>query len=173
MFRKRLSVSFATCFILLAITSSSYATTVERLGLEDLVQKARTIVVGKVAGSRTYWSPNGKLIFTEFTIDVGESLKGQAPRRLSVTTLGGKIGGLELYVSGMPTFQPGEDAVLFIEQSGGYQTVVGLGQGKFTVTNGEVANAVGGLAFPDGRPGNTLKMSLQTLKAQIQTLLNR
>jgi hypothetical protein len=90
-----------------------------------------------------------------------------------VTTVGGKIGDLELHVSGMPSFQQGEDAVLFIEQSGTYQVVVGLGQGKFTVTNGEVANAIGGLAFPDGRPGRPLKMPLQTFKDQIRSFLNR
>jgi hypothetical protein len=160
------------CLILIAITSS-YATTVERLGLEDLVKKARTIVVGKVTGSRTYWSADRKFILTDFTIDIGESLKGQNARRIAVTTVGGKIGDLELHVSGMPSFQQGEDAVLFIEQSGAYQTVVGLGQGKFTVHNGEVANAVGGLAFPDGRPGNAVKMPLQTFKDQIRSLITR
>ena len=172
MIRKK-SLPVAICLIFLLITSSN-ATTVERLGLADLVKKARTIVVGKVAGSRTHWSSDGKLIVTDVTIDVGESLKGTTTsRRIAVTTVGGKIGDLELHVSGMPSFQPGEDAVLFIEQSGTYQVVVGLGQGKFTVTNGEVVNAIGGLAFPDGRPGSPLKMPLQTFKDQIRSFLNR
>jgi hypothetical protein len=157
---------------LLAI-SSTYATTVERLGLEDLVKKARTIVVGKVTGSRTYWASNGKLILTDYTVEVDETLKGQTPRRISVTAIGGKIGDLELHVSGMPAFQQGESAVVFLEQSGAYQTVVGLGQGRFTVTNGEVANKVGGLSFADGRPGSPLKMPVQEFKARIRTLINR
>src|SRR5262245_25811107 len=169
---KRFCLPFALCLILSAI-SSTHATTVERLGLEDLVKKARTIVVGKVTGSRTYWSANGKLILTDYTVEVDETLKGQAARRMAVTAIGGKIGDLELHVSGMPAFQQGENAVVFIEQSGGYQTVVGLGQGRFTVTNGEVANKVGGLTFPDGRPGSPLRLPLQEFKAQIRTLLNR
>jgi hypothetical protein len=168
----RNTIPFAFCFVLL-IATWSHATTVERLGLEDLVKKAGTIVVGKVTGSRTYWSADHKLILTDYTIDVDENIKGQNRRRVAVTTLGGKIGDRELHVSGMPALQTGENAVLFIEQSGAYEIVVGMGQGKFTITNGEVTNSVGGLAFPDGKPGNPMKMPLQTFKNQIRTLLNR
>jgi hypothetical protein len=169
MARKTLSV----LALLLIFTNILSGTTVQRLGLDELVKKAHTIVLGKVTGSRTYWSTDKKLILTDYTLDVDESIKGQLARTVSVTTIGGKIDDVELYVSGMPSFQKGEDTVVFIEQSGAYQVVVGLGQGKFTVANGEVANSVGDLSFPDGRPGATLKMPLQTFKTQIRNILNR
>jgi hypothetical protein len=172
MFMKRFLSLFALCFVLLS-AHSSFATSVERLSLEDLVKKARTIVVGKVTASRTYWSADRKFILTDYTIAVDESVKGQSPRSMSVTTVGGKVGDLELYVAGMPSFVKGEDAVIFVEQSGAYQTVVGLGQGKFTVTNGEVANSVSGLSFPDGRPGNPVRMPLDSFKTRIRTVLGR
>jgi hypothetical protein len=159
--------------LFLFVTSFSYATTVQRLGLDDLVKKAHTIVVGRVSSSRTYWSGDRKLILTNYTIQVDESIKGQASGAVEVTTIGGKLGDLELMVSGMPSFVTGENAVVFIETSGAYQTVVGLGQGKFTVTNGEVVNAVGDLSFPDGRPGTPVRMPLQTFKNQIRTILGR
>lgn len=159
--------------VILLLTSFSYATTVQRLGLEDLVKKAHTIVAGKVSNARTYWTADKKLILTNYTIEVDENIKGQASRTVEVTTVGGKIGDLELHVSGMPSFQKGENAVVFIEQSGAYQVVVGLEQGKFTVTNGEVANTTGDLSFPDGRPGTPVKMPLQNFKNQIRTILNR
>jgi len=172
MFRKIFSIPFVLWLVLVTV-SSSHATTVERLDLEALVKKARTIVVGKVLESRTYWSADGKFILTDYTIEVDENLKGQGMRSVAVTTVGGKIGDLELHVSGMPAFQKGEQAVVFIEQSGAYQTVVGLGQGKFTVTNGDVTNAVDGLAFPDGRPGDRLKMPLESFKTRVRGLVNR
>jgi hypothetical protein len=162
----------ALCLILV-ITTSSYAVTVQRLNLDDIVKKAHAIVVGKITGKRTYWSTDRKLILTDYTIAVGERIKGNTGPSTTVTAVGGKIGDLELYVSGMPSFKQGEEAVVFLEQSGSYQTVVGLGQGKFTVTNGEVANNVGELSYPDGRPGNPVKMPLQSFKAQIRTILNR
>jgi hypothetical protein len=172
MCRKIFPIAFAVLLVLLT-TSWSYGTTVERLGLEDLVKKARAIVVGKVTASHTYWSADKRFILTDYTIEVGESIKGSSSGTLSVTTVGGKIGDTELYVSGMPSFEKGENTVLFIEQSGAYQTVVGLGQGKFTISNGEVANSIDDLSFPDGRPGNPVKMPLQTFKAQIRRFLNR
>ena len=172
MTKKAFQISVLLCLLLIAATSS-YATTVQRLGLEDLVKKAQTIVVGKVTDLRTYWTADRKLILTNYTIQVDENIKGQASRNVEVTTIGGKIGDIELYVSGMVSFVRGEDAVVFIEQSGVYQTVVGLGQGKFTVANNEVANSVAGLSFPDGRPGSTVKMPLQNFKNQIRSLLNR
>src|SRR5256712_2286738 len=91
MTRKRFVIPFVLCSILLT-ASWSYATTVQRLGLEDLVKKARTIVVGKVTNSRTYWSADGRFILTDYSIEVDESLKGQASRSIAVTTIGGKIG---------------------------------------------------------------------------------
>ena len=171
MLKKRF-LPFAILFSLL-FTMFLHATTVQRLEFDDLVKKAQRIVIGKVRSSRTHWSDNGKLILTSYTIDVAETIKGQPGRTIEITAVGGKIGDLELFVSGVPSFEAGEDAVVFVEQSGAYQTVVGLGQGKFTVKNGEVSNNVHDLSFPDGRPGTPLRMSVETFKTQIKALVSR
>lgn len=166
---------FATIFSLflcLFAASLLHATTVERLALDDLVKKSNKIVIGKVTNARTYWGgANGKVILTTYTLEVEESIKGQAARTVELTTIGGKIGTTQLYVSGMVSFEQGENAVVFIENAGVYSTVVGLGQGKFTVTNGEVSNDVSGLSFPDGLPGKNVKMPLETFKRQIKSLV--
>lgn len=167
---KRLIFSFA---LILLLTIAAQATTVERLTLDDLVKKSQQIVVGKVRDSRTYWSGNGKLIFTSYTIEVQENLKGRTSRTVELTTIGGTMGDVTLHVAGMPAFNKGESAVVFIETTGVYSTVVGLGQGKFTVTHGEVSNSVSDLAFPDGRPGKSLKMTLDSFKQEIKTLVGR
>ena len=165
-------ISLAIVLTLFAATVLQ-ATTVQRLALEDLVKKAHHIVSGKVRDSRTFWSDNGKLILTSYTIDVDENIKGQNPRTLELTTIGGKIGGLELHVSGMPSFEKGESTILFTESSGSYEVVLGLGQGKFTIENGEVSNNVTDLAFPDGRPGTAVRMPVETFKTRIRTILTR
>src|SRR5204862_4379570 len=112
------------------ISNAATATTVERLNLDGLVKKASRIVIGKVRNSRTYWSSNGKLILTNYTIDVQETIKGQPAPAIQVTTIGGTIGDLTLHVTGMPIFAKDENAVVFVEKSGVYSTVVGLAQGK-------------------------------------------
>lgn len=155
------------------MSSLSQATTVERLNLDSLVKKAHKIVVGKVRNSRTYWSDNGKLILTNYTIDVEETIKGEASRTVELTTIGGTIGNLTLHVAGMPSFSKDESAVVFVESSGSYSTVVGLDQGKFTIANGEVSNKVSDLEFPDGGSAKPTKMPLTTFKKQIKSLLDR
>ncbi len=163
-------MAFVLC---MAADTLARATTVQPLELQDLVKKAHHIVAGKVRNSRTYWSDNRKLIFTSYTIEVDESLKGRPPRTFELTTIGGKIGDLELQVSGMPSFAKDENVVVFTESSGPYEVVMGLGQGKFTVENGEVFNEVNGLSFPDGRPASPMRFPIQTFKRQIRTLLTR
>jgi len=166
------NISFALALILLT-AAFVHATTVQRLNLEDLVKKAHHIVSGKVRNSRTYWSDNGKLILTNYTIEVDETIKGQSPRTFEVTTIGGKIADRELHVSGMPSFAKGENIVVFTESSGSYEVILGLGQGKFKIENGQVFNDVSALSFPDGRPGNVLKLPVETFKNQIRTILAR
>src|SRR5262245_46825420 len=122
-----------TLTFLLSLSTLAQATAVERLDLDGLVKKSDRIVIGKVRSSRTYWSSNGKLILTNYTIDVEETIKGQAARTLELTTIGGTIGDLTLQVTGMPVFARDENAVVFVEKTGAYSTVVGMGQGKFTV----------------------------------------
>src|SRR5262245_32115657 len=159
--------------LVLSLSIPARATTVERLNLDGLVKKSNRIVVGKGRSSRTYWSSNGKVILTSYTIDVQETIKGTAVRTVEHTTIGGTIGDLTLHVSGMPVFDKDENAVVFVEKTGLFSTVVGLGQGKFTVVNGEVSNNISGLEFPDGGPSRPTKMSLATFKRQIKLSLNR
>jgi hypothetical protein len=159
--------------VLLGIATTAYATSVRRLSLDDLVTTAHSIVEGDVVGSRTYRSSDGKLILTSYTINVRESLKGSPGSIVTLTTVGGRIGNTILHVAGMPVFQQGEKALLFLERSGAYTTVVGLNQGKFTISNNEVSNSLTGLSFPDRAPAKTVKMPLDEFKRQIQLRLNR
>ena len=145
------------------------ATTVQRLSLEDMTKKSNSIVLGRVRASRVYWS--GNVILTTTTINVTETIKGQVSRDIEVTTVGGTVGDTTLHVSGMPAFQSGEDAVVFVEKSGVFSTVVGLAQGKFTVDNGEVANTVTDLQFPDGNGGRPLKMPLEIFRKQLKSII--
>jgi hypothetical protein len=149
------------------------ATSVRRLSFEELVQTSNAIVEGSVVDAHTYRSGDGKLILTSYTINVQENLKGSSGSTLTVTTVGGRIGNTILHVAGMPVFQPGERAVLFLEKAGAYTTIVGLNQGKFAISNGAVSNSSDGLSFPDGGPGRSLKMPLEEFKRQIKLHNNR
>ena len=168
---KRFILAFA---LILSICISLLATTVERLSLDDMVRKANSIVHGTVRSQTTHWSSDGRLILTTTTIDVAETIKGPAKKTVELTTIGGQVGDRGLFVSGMPSFEAGEEAVIFIENSGAYSIVVGLSQGKFAVKNGEVANTISNLAFADGKGGGApLRMRLEDFKRQIQSRLHQ
>jgi hypothetical protein len=156
---------------LLLLSAASFATTVQRLTLDDMIKKAHTIVQGRVRNASPHWSADGRLIVTTYTLDVKETIKGRALRSIDVTVVGGRIGNQGLFVSGMPSFDTGEEAVVFVENSGNYSTVVGLSQGKFAIRNNEVQNTVSSLSFPDGRDGVPLKMRLDDFKRQIKNRL--
>ena len=170
---KKLLVGLIVSIAFGFLPTATQATTVERLTLEDLTARSQSIVQGIVRGSRTYRSPNGKLILTNTTIEVTEAIKGQAARTVEVTTIGGQIDGTILHVSGMPAFIPGESTIVFVEKTGAYLTVLGLGQGKFTVSNGEVSNSPAELIFPDGKPARVSRLPLQVFKGQIRSMLDR
>lgn len=168
--RKKSLITRLGIALIFAFASFANATTVQRLSLEDMTKKANSIVVGTVRDSHTFWS--GKLILTTYTLDVQESIKGQASRTIELTTVGGTVGDTTLMVAGMALFRPGEDAVVFVERSGPFSIVVGLAQGKFTVDRGEVANGSSGLDFTDGKGARPLKMPLDAFKQRIKSILN-
>jgi hypothetical protein len=173
MLKKLLAGPIVAIALLTGSPAVTQATTVERLTLEDLATRSQNIVQGTVRGSRSYWSPNGKLILTDTTIEVSESMKGQSSRTVQVTTVGGRIGDTVLHVGGMPAFVPGESTIVFTQRSNGYHTVLGMSQGKFTVSNGEVANSPSELSFPDGRPARIYRMSVQNFKSEIRSMVDR
>jgi len=157
----------------LAALAPLNATSVQRLGLDELVARAHSIVQGNVVGSNTYRSADGNLILTSYTVQVEETLKGLPASTVTLTTIGGRIGNTVLHVAGMPAFQPGERAVLFLEQSGNYTTVLGLNQGKFEVSNGQVSNSIAGLSFASGASAGAMQMPLDEFKRQVKVRLTR
>jgi hypothetical protein len=173
MSRKLLTANSVAIALLLVFVTICHATTVQRLTIEDLVKKADSIVQGTVRSSRTQWSSNGKIILTTYTFEVEEAIKGKPGRSIELTTVGGQVGDITLHVAGMPAFRTGERAIVFVERSGAYSTITGLGQGKFTVANGEIFNQVEGLHFPDGQSPRELRMPADSFKKQLRVILGR
>src|SRR5262249_1585929 len=157
---------------ILVLSMFCFATTVERLTLDDMVGKASTIIHGRVLSARTQWSSDHRIILTTTTIEIEETIKGQPAKTIELTTIGGKIGDVTLVVPGMPAFESGEDAFLFVENVGPFRTILGLNQGKFSVRNGEVMNTTSGLSFQNGREnGVPIRMPMEDFKRQIRNHL--
>lgn len=154
--------------------------TLQQLTFDDLVLKSTAIVHGKVTGS--YAAFLGPVIYTHYSIQVTESLKGSNSGAVDVVVPGGAANHLRQIFAGAPQFQNGDEYVFFLWTGpSGLTQIMGLTQGLFqlsssasaTVTATRAASSELMLDPRSGRPvkDQTLVMSLNDLKAQIASRL--
>ena len=118
------------------VATSAGATTIIPMSVEELAQKAESIVEARALDSRSEWNPQHTLIYTYTRFAISRTLKGLAAHTITVKQLGGSAGGYTQRISGVPQFQAGEEALLFLRSSvasDGTQVIVGLMQGHFNV----------------------------------------
>ncbi|HVB99403.1 MAG TPA: hypothetical protein VNJ12_08775 [Candidatus Dormibacteraeota bacterium] len=126
--RKRLLFLFAVAML----ASTSGATTLARMNLEQLGTAATVIVRARCMGSFSDWE--GGEIWTLTRFQTLERFKGALPAGFTVRLIGGQVGGIESIVSEVPRFRPGEEVVLFLDPTnGGDYTVTAWVEGTFRV----------------------------------------
>jgi hypothetical protein len=106
--------------------------TLERLSLDDMINRSTTIVRGKVTAS---WAAfTGSVIYTHYRIQVSEQFKGAGQNSVEVMTPGGTVKGLHQSFSGSPVLNQGDEFVFFLWTSkGGITWITGLTQGLFSL----------------------------------------
>jgi len=120
--RALLAFLLATALMTLR-TGPLAATSYVQVSDEALVDESPLAVVARVTVvDRSVVLPvrRGSILTTEYTLEVEESLKGQAPGRVLRMRLPGGVTpegiGLEIY--GMPRFRPGDRTLVFLEPDG-------------------------------------------------------
>jgi hypothetical protein len=167
-------------FALLACLAPLHGATLERLTLDEMIAKSTAIVRGKVTGSWAGFS--GPVIYTHYTIQVSEQLKGDPSGSVEVAIPGGEVKGLRQSFSGAPVLNQGEEYVLLLWTANGAPTqVIGLTQGLFSLPRNGGADPVATRAATrelmldreSGRPvkDQTLTMPLSELRSRISTAL--
>jgi len=118
------------CALLLPPTIQ--ATTLARLSLDQLAEASDAVARVRCAGAESRWE-NGS-IWTETTFRVVEALKGNLPDEIAVRLPGGRVGHLTASVDGVPRFNSGEEAFVFLEKlpTGGF-TLAGWVEGTFRI----------------------------------------
>jgi len=115
---------------------SASATTVVPPTFEQLVDQAQVIFQGTVSKVNSQWIGEGadRHIVTYVTFDVKESLKGKAGKSYTISTFGGTVDGESMMIGDAPTFEVGDDQILFVENNGSQVIpLVGLMHGQFRV----------------------------------------
>lgn len=136
-----------------------------RLSLQEIVTQSNKIVIGKAVGSRVQWVDRN--LYTLFTIEVSETLKGGNESTITVAIPGGidvnrKI-PLAMTVPGAPAIQQNEDVFLFLSPDEAVSStafsVTGFDQGKFSIV--EDANGgrivAGDMSISRGKGMRTLR----------------
>lgn len=133
--------------------SLSYATTLRQLTLEEMTNLADRVFLGTVVAVEEVTDANGVLA-TITTFSILHAIKGEISPTLKIKQFGvqgGDENGKRFRVPGLPTYQVGEEVVLFLNGTSkeGFTSPVGFGQGKFNVSrNGTRAfakNELGGI----------------------------
>jgi hypothetical protein len=120
----------------LAICLTLSATMVIPQTVEQLTQKSNYVVEATAMDKWSKWNPQHSLIFTFTRFQVSRTWKGNLPETVIVKQIGGSAEGYTQKVAGVRHWQPGEQAVLFLNPSpslDGTLEVTGLMQGNFLV----------------------------------------
>jgi hypothetical protein len=168
--------AFVLTFGMLPLQSA----TLERLSLNDMVQKSTAIVRGTVTGSHA--AQQGPLIYTHYTIQVTEQFKGAPQKTVDVVVPGGVANNLRQTFAGTPSFRTGDDYVFFLWTSSqsGLTHIIGLTQGLFAVSGPSGSPVATRVASKEVmlEPGTgrqvkdqTLVMNLSDLRSQIAATL--
>jgi hypothetical protein len=136
---------------LAAAFHSADATSVKKMTVADLVNYGDKIISGRVIAVTDGFGAN-KLPYTEVTIAVNESLKGNVTGNYTFRQFGldkpRDMGDGRVYVGvspdGFARFRTGEDVMVFLfkKTSLGFEGAAGLMQGKFVVTGHELKNDI-------------------------------
>lgn len=127
----------------LSAAAPARATTVHPFSLDELIYVADRIVVGQVLSTDAAFTRDGGLIVTTVELQVDEVLKGPAAAEpLAIQVLGGEASGLALRVEGAPSFDPGEQVLLFLEEGPHGLEVLGWAQGKLDLQWNTAAGAL-------------------------------
>ena len=119
---------------MLVVTGTAGAQVIP-MSLAEMVNVADTIVVAEAIDSRAEWVTTGssRAIVTRVTFRVTDTLKGIQRLLLPLEFLGGTVGDIRQEVSGVPTFDIGDRAVLFVSGVRAVSPIVGLMQGRFPI----------------------------------------
>jgi hypothetical protein len=128
--------------VLLASAQAGAATFVVP-SVEEMARSSDVVVRGRIVDLASRAMAGGRIV-TEVEVLVASAWKGAPDATMRFLVPGGRAGGLALRVDSAPTFEPGEEVVLFLSRSGAAWRVNGQALGKFRVEGKEARPALDG-----------------------------
>lgn len=110
-------ILYLTAALALAVTLPLAASTFLALDQSELVAQSDAVVQGTVISTQSFWDAKGIAVVTEAMIQVGDVVTGDAPAIVTVRTFGGEVQGFRVEAHGFPTFEKGQEVLLFLERA--------------------------------------------------------
>jgi hypothetical protein len=140
--RMRGRLALLTLAAVLAATASARAIVYVAADFQTLVGEARAIVIGRVVALQPQWTDGRRGIETLMSLEVEQSLKGDAGSSVVVRVPGGQIGPYLSMMPGAPQFSEGDEVVLFLAGAPpALPHILALGQGVFRIVSDPVTGA--------------------------------
>ena len=137
---KRSCISCVMAILAVVIFTSPSLAVMRALGTAEMTADSDSVITGEVEDVSSSWGGRDQgQIITRAAVRVKEVVRGAATSdRVYVEHLGGTVGNITMKVSDMPSFQKGQDVVLFLKRTKGRPGgeaygVVGNAQGKYDV----------------------------------------
>lgn len=175
---KRLISMISLVCSLTGITAVN-ASTFVALTAEELIEQSSAIIQGRVIGLESRWDEQGRIIVTDATIQVTETIVGDTPPQVVVRTPGGTVADYRVEADGFPQLAKGEEVVLFVSSGSNTQVrrIVGHQQGHVEVVRRldgvslAVPRMEEGISYltPSGKPLPPMRSTeLGTFKARLR-----
>ena len=135
----RAARGWAGLVVWLAIASASLAqaASVLPLYLDQVIDNSRLAFEGTCVETHSERDPATDMVVTYTTFAVHDVLKGSVGPSHTIKQIGGSLPGegVQYRVAGVPTFEVGQDYVVFLAgvSASGFSSPIGLEQGRFDV----------------------------------------
>jgi hypothetical protein len=132
MMRRVHGVAGPALIVALIACVGARGTTLANMSVAKMTRAADAIVHARCVGSTAAWDAGEIWTFTTFQSE--ETWKGAVASRFTVRLLGGRAENITSTVAGVPRFQSGEEAILFLEQTmRGDYSIISWMQGTFRI----------------------------------------
>lgn len=118
------------------------AATFVETSVEEAARGSDAVVRGTVVSRTSRMTRDGRAIVTEVQIAVASAWKGAPDAIVRLVVPGGRVGNLAQVVDASPTFEDGEEVVVFLARRGAAWRVAGRALGKYRVEAAEARPAL-------------------------------
>lgn len=160
---------------MLALPLPQQATVMQPMYLDDLTGASQTVVYGRVLASRVEWDAAHRWLYTIYTIQPQQYLKGGLGATFELREPGGELGGEGMRVESAPHFQVGQEALLFVWTSpDGSHQVTAFEQGAVAVVTDLITGAkVAARPIPLGRAAQKATASRSLSELSLDALFHQ